>query len=63
MKAFVDKDLCIGCSLCESLSPSVFKMDEEGKAEAITEALLENQVKEAEEAREQCPVEAIKLEE
>jgi len=35
MKGFVDKDSCIGCGLCEGLCPDVFKMNDEGKAEAI----------------------------
>ncbi|NLD50469.1 MAG: ferredoxin [Clostridiaceae bacterium] len=62
MRACVDKDLCIGCGLCEALSPAVFKMDDEGKAEAITEELSQELQNEAEEAKRQCPVEAISIE-
>ncbi|MDN5359494.1 MAG: ferredoxin [Thermotogaceae bacterium] len=35
-KVTVDKDTCIGCGVCESLCPEVFKMADDGKAEAIT---------------------------
>lgn len=62
MKACVDKDLCIGCGLCESISPAVFKMDDEGKAEAIKEELSPELQNEAEDARLQCPVDAITIE-
>lgn len=63
MRACVDKDLCIGCGLCEALSPKVFKMDDEGKAEAISEELSPELQNEAEDAKGQCPVEAISIEE
>jgi len=35
MKVFVDKDACIGCGVCEHLCPDVFKVGDDGKAEAI----------------------------
>ena len=62
MKAFVDRDLCIGCGLCESISPAVFKMDDEGKAEAIPGELPKELENEAEDAEAQCPVDAISIE-
>ena len=62
MKACVDKNLCIGCGLCESLSPKVFKMNDEGVAEAIADELSEDLQHEAEEARSSCPVDAISVE-
>lgn len=34
MNASVDKDTCIGCGLCPSICPSVFEMDDDGKAVA-----------------------------
>lgn len=62
MKAYVDKDLCIGCGLCESLLPAVFKMDDDGKAEAVAEELPKELLDEAEDTRSQCPVDAISIE-
>ena len=37
MKYNVDQELCIGCGMCESLSPDVFKVNGEGKAEVVGE--------------------------
>ena len=62
MKAFVDKDACIGCSLCEGLCPKVFKMDDDGKASASENEILEILIESAKEAEDQCPVCAIIVE-
>lgn len=62
MKAFVDKHTCIGCGLCESICPKVFKMNDEGIAEAIDSEIEETLTETTEEARIQCPVEAITVE-
>lgn len=58
MKAFVDKDTCIGCGLCESICPKVFRMKDR-LAEAIDKELDASDVEDAKEAQAQCPVEAI----
>lgn len=34
MKAYVDKDTCIGCELCTQICPDVFSMDDDGKSVA-----------------------------
>ena len=58
MRAYVDKDGCIGCGLCEMTAPAVFKMADDGKAEAYADTTDEN--KDAvQEAIEDCPVSAI----
>lgn len=62
MKAFVDKDTCIGCGLCEAVCPKVFRMNDEGVAEAIEANLDDSVIEEAKEAQTQCPVEAITIE-
>ncbi|HEY8804410.1 MAG TPA: ferredoxin, partial [Clostridium sp.] len=62
MKGFVDKDTCIGCGLCASLCPNVFKMNDEGKAEASESEIEENLIDDAKEAETECPVDAITLE-
>lgn len=61
MKAFVDKDTCIGCGLCEGICPEVFSMDEDGKAKAIEDELDESVVDGAKDAESQCPTEAISV--
>lgn len=64
MKAYVDKDTCVGCGLCPSICSEVFEMQDDGKAHVIVEN--ENVPKEvehsAEEARDSCPVAAIEVE-
>ncbi|HBC95252.1 MAG TPA: ferredoxin [Clostridium sp.] len=62
MKAVVDKDVCVGCGLCPSTCPEVFKMDDDGKAVAITGEVPEEVQDSAKEAEENCPVSAITVE-
>lgn len=62
MKAYVNKDTCIGCGLCASICPEVFSLnDDDGKAEAIDEEIEESLKDDAIEARDNCPVEAIDI--
>ncbi|MFP4461024.1 MAG: ferredoxin [Thermotogota bacterium] len=58
-KVTLDKDTCIGCGVCESLCPGVFKMVDDGKAEVITPETDESC---AEDAASSCPVNAITVE-
>lgn len=62
MKAFVDQDGCISCELCASVCPSVFSMNDDGKAQAIDEDIPEESESDAEDARDGCPVSVISLE-
>lgn len=61
LKAFVDKDKCIGCGLCESLCPDIFKIEDDGLAVAIDEELSDSDLDCAKDAEAQCPVEAISV--
>jgi ferredoxin len=61
MKAYVDKDTCTGCGLCENACPEVFKVNDDGIAEAVLKELNPDLLKEAIDAKEQCPVEAIEI--
>ncbi|HHW00932.1 MAG TPA: ferredoxin [Clostridiaceae bacterium] len=63
MKAYVDQGLCIGCGLCESLCPEVFRMADDGLAKAIEGDIPESSEDCAKDAESQCPTEAIKVEE
>lgn len=62
MKGFVDRDACIGCGLCEGICPEIFKMEADGIASASKDEIPEILVKSANDACEQCPVEAITVE-
>lgn len=62
MKATVDADTCTACELCVDTCPDVFEMgDDEAKAK-VDEVSVEA-ADSCREAAENCPVEAIKIEE
>ena len=62
MKAYVDKDDCIGCGLCPEICPEIFQMGDDGKAVASKDEVPEILLTGAKEAEEQCPVSAITVE-
>ena len=62
MKAFVDKDLCIGCGICEGIAPEVFSLQTEPYAVVIMDPLEDAYVDAAKEAEAECPEGAIKVE-
>ena len=62
MKAVVDKSGCIACELCAATCPEVFRMGDDGLAEAYAEVET-SQKDSAAEARDNCPVSVISLEE
>jgi ferredoxin len=62
MKASVDVDLCCGCGPCEEICPTVFEIVEDiarVKAETVPAGAEEA----CREAMENCPTEAITVEE
>ena len=61
MKALVDQNTCIGCGMSCGICEAVFRMNEEGKAEAYQAATAENQ-SEVQDAMDSCPVSAISWE-
>lgn len=63
MKATVDLSTCIGCELCPSICPDVFKMEDDGFAHTIVDTVPSDAEATAREAAESCPVEAIHIEE
>lgn len=62
MKAYVDEDLCTGCGLCEETCPEGFELVDD-LAEVIVDEVPPGVQEEAREAAEECPVEAISIEE
>ena len=62
MKLKVDKDICIGCGACQAICPDVFEIDDDGLAVSIVEEVNEDIREDAIDAKEGCPVDAIKEE-
>ncbi|HEX9025978.1 MAG TPA: ferredoxin [Clostridium sp.] len=62
MKGFVDKDTCVGCGVCTAICPEIFKMGDDGIAEASENEISDNLIESAKDAQEQCPVSAITVE-
>lgn len=67
MKIIIDKDKCIGCSMCEDISEGAMgpKFGTDGKAEVNPEADFTDRVvvANAKMAAETCPMQAIMIEE
>ena len=53
----IDQALCIGCGACASLCPECFEINDEGKAQVISQ-----ETETAQEAVDSCPTGAITLE-
>ena len=62
MRATVDADLCTGCELCIETCPEIFEMQND-VAIASLDVIPVDAVESARQAAEECPVEAISLEE
>lgn len=60
MKAFVDPDTCIGCSLCTQICPEVFRMEQD-KAVAYVNPAPAQAKDSYKEAVQECPINAIKI--
>jgi ferredoxin len=61
MKATVDKDLCIGCGVCVEVCPEVFEISGD-TAQAKVNPVPPGAEGGCRDAADQCPVEAIKIE-
>jgi len=62
MKVIVDPDLCTGCELCVDTCPEVFEMDGD-IAKVKVDKVPEDAIDSCKEAAEDCPSEAIRIEE
>lgn len=61
MKASVDKEGCISCGMCIEICPEIFRMGEDDVAEVYKE-VNEEHMEAAQEARDECPVAVISIE-
>lgn len=61
MKAFVDRDGCIGCQACAGTCPEVFSMDDDNISVPIKEDIPEDVLDLAKDARDGCPVSVISI--
>ena len=62
MRAFVDQSVCMGCGLCAGTAPDVFRMNDNGTAEAYADTTDANK-DDVQAAISGCPVSAIREEE
>jgi ferredoxin len=62
MKVMVDEETCIGCDLCSETCPEVFEMNDD-KVRVKVDEVPEEVADTCREAVENCPVEAIQIEE
>jgi len=62
MRAVVDADVCIGCTLCVQTCPEVYHMEAD-KAVAISGDVGQNVQETCRKAADECPVEAITIQE
>ncbi len=60
MKATVNKNMCIGCGLCDNICHEVFRMEGD-KAVVIVDLIPQNIEVSCKQAADECPVAAILL--
>lgn len=63
MKAIIDEDSCLGCGICAGIVPEVFRLGPEFHAFVLLNPVPQNYWNLVKDAYEQCPEEAISIEE
>jgi ferredoxin len=62
MKVTVDVDKCLGCGVCESDCPDVFQLGDDAIAVVLLNPVPDKFRVDVEQARDDCPEEAIIIE-
>ena len=60
MKLVVDKDLCIGCGMCEGGCPDIFRIEDDGRSSVIINEIPDELKDDALDMMDGCPTNAIK---
>jgi len=63
MKTFVDPDTCLGCGICETIAPNIFRLESEPYAQVLVDVVPPDEEDNVREAMDQCPEQAITIEE
>ena len=63
MNIKVDQDKCIGCGGCVGICDTVFDYNDEGLATVINEDIDDETLEDVKDAAENCPTEAISINE
>lgn len=62
MKVRVDPDICMGCGICEGICPDVFTLGANPYAEVLVSPIPTKFEADVKDAAEQCPEQAIQIE-
>jgi ferredoxin len=63
MRAIVDADECTACGLCEDTCPAVFELGDEDVAKVLTDPVPPDDEEDCRQAADECPADAILIEE
>ncbi|MBI4926916.1 MAG: ferredoxin [Anaerolineae bacterium] len=63
MRTFVDPDTCLGCGICETIAPNVFKLGSDPVAVVLLDPVPAGEEANVREAMDACPEQAISIEE
>jgi ferredoxin len=61
MRIVVDRDLCTGQAMCESIAPDIFRVTDDGQVEIQVAVVPDGRLGEAEWAVSCCPNQALEL--